>query len=215
MKYAGLVLASFVGSATLGVVPLLGAAAEPAYTDTLCPRAVPKVTTFNNDAMAKSYAKLVDDAQAVVNAYHNCMTDARATTGLSLEPMVNYNQTRTAQYMIVLGRLQAATGDLAAAIDSLKRARALATDVAEWLPSVGEAGSAPNPPPSGAGRMGMGMGSMGSMPNTPVDTSAAHGTGSHQPSRYRDAALQIQAAADGALAKLGAVASPTPEPTTR
>jgi hypothetical protein len=207
MKYHGLLLAAILGSSVLAVIPIHARAADPTYTDTVCPRAVPKVTTFNGDAIAKNYAKLVDDAQAVVSAYRDCTTDARATAGLAFEPTVNYDQTRTAQYLVVLGRLQAAAGNPVAAVTSLKSARALAGAVADWIPSAA-AGSAPTAPPTNIGHMGMGMGSMA--PSTvSVDTSAGHNS-DRQPSRYKDAAVQIQVAADAELAKLGAAPTSAP-----
>jgi hypothetical protein len=73
------------------------------------------------------------------------------------------------------------------AIDSFRTARGLATDVAQWLPDA-EAGSISN------GRAG---------------NSASRNT-DRQPSQYKDAATDIQAAADAELAKLGAVPAPVP-----
>jgi len=188
MKYSGLLLAVILGSGTVAAGTLPARAADPTFSDTLCPRAVPKVTTLNSDVVAKSdYTKLVDDARAVSDAYLNCTTDARSTFGIAYEPVINYDQTRTAQYLVVLGRLQAATGNVADAIASFKSAHTLAINVADWIPDA-EVGSASN-------------GLAGNSAGRNKD---------RQPSRYKDAAVQIKASAEEELAKLGAGPAPAP-----
>jgi hypothetical protein len=187
MKYYALAFAAVLGTYALAVVPSIASAATPAYTDALCPGAVPDVTAFNNDALAKDYAKLVTDAQATANAYHICTVDARASTGLPVEPTVNYDQTREAQFLVVLGKLQVATGKSADAVASFKTALALATDVAQWMPDA-ESWTASN-----------GLGGNSSSRNT-----------DRQPSQYKEAAVAIQAAANAELAKLGLGPSPAP-----
>jgi hypothetical protein len=191
MKYTGFIFAALLGSSVLLTASRSAEGADPPYTDALCSRAIPNVTTFNDDAIAKRYAHILDDAQAVVNAYRDCTTDAQETTSLAVEPTVNYDKTRTAEFLVVLGRLQVANGMPAEAIESFKGARALAVDVAQWIPDAEK----------------------WSRSNSRRTGNSSTRNADRQPSRYKDAAVQIQASADGELAKLGVVLPPAAQPS--
>ena len=181
-----------VGACALAV-PHAATAADVAPTDMVCPRAVPKIVALNDAATSKDVAKIAAAARGVADAYQVCTSDAQVAKGVAVEPTVNYDKTRTAQYLVVVGRALAASGKPAEAVTALKNARHLADEVATWQPesqtwhasqtSGGPGAASDDPGPSGGGN------------------SAARNT-DRNGSRYKEAAVQIRAAADGELATL-------------
>jgi len=168
-------------------VAVFGIAAPPpargadAFADPLCPRAVPKVVAFNDAAPSNDMTKIGAAARDAAEAYRACASEAQATLNLAIEPTVNYDKTRAAQFLVVAGRAAAARGDDKAAVAALRDAKLLATDVAEWQPQ------------SLAYHMSSGRAGNSSQRNT-----------DRNGSRYKSAADDIVAAANEALAKLDA-----------
>lgn len=166
-------------------------AADPPR-DALCPRAVPKLVAFNDAGATGDPAKIAAAARAAADVYQLCATDAQLVT--SIEPTVNYDKTRRAQFLVVAGRADAVAGKPAEAAAALHGARALAAEVADWLPSSASYTTS----------------------NRTSGTSSDR-NGDRKGSRYQDAARQIVAAAEAELAKLGPAsaspaASPSPDP---
>jgi hypothetical protein len=167
------------------------ASAAPPFSDTNCPRAVQNVVAFNDAAAANDAPKIRAAAHGAADAYRACASVAQATTNIAVEPIVNYDKTRAAQFLIVAGRLDAASGDAKAATAALTEARAMAKDVVEWQPQS----------------LSYTM-SNGGAGNSSSRNSDRNG------SRYKTAALEIVASADVELAKLGQ-ASPQPAASTK
>jgi hypothetical protein len=199
MRIQSLVLVAV--AATALAAPNAAAAADLAPTDAVCPRAVPKIVAFNDAATSKEVAKIAAAARALADAYQLCASDAQVTKGVAVEPTVNYDKTRAAQYLVVEGRALAASGNAVEAATALKSARHFADDVATWQPESqtwhatnigGGPGTGPSDgPPSSGGN------------------SAARNT-DRNGSRYKDAATQIRTAADEELAKLTPARQQTP-----
>jgi hypothetical protein len=176
------------------------AAAQVGPADALCPRAVPKLAAFNEAKASNDMAKIAAAVRAIADAYELCASEAQVTKGVAVEPTVNYDKTRAAQYLVVEGRALAAGGNTADAIAALKKARHLADDVAIWQPES----QAWHASPTGGGPApGAGSAALGA----PSQASAGGGNEAHRNtdlggSRYKDAATEIRAAADAELKKL-------------
>ncbi|HEV3088201.1 MAG TPA: hypothetical protein VGX96_13345 [Candidatus Elarobacter sp.] len=183
------------------------AAARPATADTppadtICPRAVPKVVAFNEAATSKDVAKITAAARSAAEAYQLCASDAQVAKGVAVEPTVNYDKTRAAQFMVVEGRALAATGNATDAVAVLKNARHLADDVFGWQPeSQTWHASSTGGGPSNSDDAGPSSGG-----NSAARNADRNG------SRYREAAKAIRSAADDELAKLGAPAAAPAKP---
>jgi hypothetical protein len=178
--------------ASIGLAAAHPASAAPPFSDTLCPRAVPKVVAFNEAATSNDAAKIRDAAHGAGDAYRGCAIDRQASDSTAIEPSVNYNKTRAAQFLVVAGRLDAAAGDAKAAAATLHDARALAADVVDWQPQS-LSYSASN----------------GSAGNSSSRNSDRNG------SRFKSNAQEILTAADQELAKLAGsapAAQPAPSP---
>lgn len=172
------------------LIPAFPARAADVPKDALCPRAVPKVSAFNDAAAGGDGAKIAAAAQAAADAYALCAVDAQVAT--SIEPAVNYDKTRRAQFLVVVGRADAAVGKPAEALAALRTARAVADEVYTWLPS-----------------------STSYTTSNRTSGTSSDRNGDRVGSRYRDSAHQIQAAADAELAKLepaGAAPAPSASP---
>lgn len=164
------------------------AAAAPSFSDVMCPRAVGSVVAFNDAASINDVAKVRAAARAAAQAYRECASAAQATPNLALEPTVNYDKTRAAQFLIVAGRLDAASGDVKDASTALRDGRTMALEVVEWQPQQ----------------------SSYTMSNGGAGNSASRNS-DRNGSRYKDNAREIVTAADAELAKLGqAAAQPAP-----
>ncbi len=182
-RFESLAVAALVLAVLCSAPP---ARAADALKDALCPRAVPKLSAFNDAAAAGDGAKIAAAAQAAADAYQLCAVDAQVAT--SIEPTVNYDKTRRAQFLVVVGRADAATGKPAEAVAALRTARTVADEVYTWLPSSTSYTTS----------------------NRTTGTSSDR-NGDRVGSRYRDSAHQIQAAAEAELAKLEpAGAAPVP-----
>ena len=180
-RYAFALAAAF---SVVAALPLASVAADtPA--DTICPRVVPKMIALNDAGLTNDATKVLPAVQAVVTAYKECQADHLANK--PIEPSVNYDRTRQAQFLIVVGRTYNALGQTDDAIRAYRESRATADDVANWTPSAGQYSR------SVAGA-----------------TSANRNT-DRQPSRYRDTAIEIRKAAEDALAALHA-ANVAPSP---
>ncbi len=180
--YIGLTVAAVVLAGSLQT-----ANAAEAYSDTLCPAAVPKVVAFTEAGAGNDGVKIRAAAKAAADAYRRCAADAQSTVNVAWEPTVNYDKTRAAQFLVVAGRVGAATGDQAGAAADLRQARALAQDVAEWQPQSQSYTMSNGPAGNAAGR-----------------NSDRNG------SRYKPQATDIMKAADAELAKLSAPAMSSP-----
>ncbi len=174
---AGVACALLAGS-------LPAVAAEP-FSDTLCPRSVPKVIEYNEVSGGNNADKIVAAAHGAAEAYALCGSDAQGS-GVAIEPLVNYDKTRSAQFLVVAGRVESLLGDAKQAMADLRKARSLATEVSEWQPQA----------------MSYQM-SSGAAGNSSSRNNDRNG------SRYKAVALEIVTAADAELAKLRP-ASPQP-----
>lgn len=169
--------------AAFAVLLVCGAGAAPAradtYSDILCPRAVPKVIDFKAASTSNSVRKILDASTAAAEAYKTC--EAEAVVRTWEEPYVNYDRTRAAEFLVVEGRALAALGEREHALQVLRDAGALASKVIEWQP-LSQVYSQSS--------------------KVSVGNAAARNT-DRKPSRYRDAALEVRAAAEQALVALG------------
>lgn len=174
------------------------AAAGTAPADTLCPRAVPKIAAFNEAAASKDIAKITAAARAAAEAYELCASDAQVAKGVAVEPSVNYDKTRAAQYLVVEGRALAAGGNTADAIVALKAARRFADDVFTWQPES-QAWHASATTGGGSAEAG----STASMTSSAAGGgNEAHRNTDRGGSRYKESAGEIRDAADAELKKL-------------
>lgn len=164
--------------------------AADAPSDVACPRAVPKLIAFNEASASSDAAKIAAAARDAADAYRTCASNS--SVNVPVEPTVNYDKTRAAQFLVVLGRAQVASGNTVDGAKSLKDARGLASEVAEWVPSA-----------QSYSRTMAG------------ETSSARNT-DRNPSRYKSTAIEIRDAATQELAKLAAPTagtSPVPAAT--
>jgi hypothetical protein len=177
------------------VAPPFALAAD-APKDALCPRAVPKLVAFTDAGASNDVAKIAAAAQAAADAYQACATDSSVSA--PIEPAVNYDKVRRAQFLVVVGRADAAAGKTAEAMAALRDARSTADDVAQWQPS-----------------------SMSYSTSNRTSGTSSDRNGDRNGSRYRESAVQIRAAADQALESLkagppaGSSPSPGPSPAAR
>lgn len=203
MRFQRLVCGVVAASMVAAAAPAL---AGTASADTICPRAVPKLVAFNDAAASKDIAKIAAAARGAADAYSLCASDASVAKGVAVEPAVNYDKTRAAQYLVVLGRALAANGNATEATTALKNARQYADEVFGWQPdaqkwhasqTTGGTGHGDLPPDAAGGNMA-------------VRNSDRDG------SRSKETARQIRAAADEALEALiprrqSTIPSPAPE----
>jgi len=168
------------------VVPSPGVAG---FSDAICPRAVPKVVAFGEAGQSNDPAKIAAAAKDAAAAYRQCASDAQSTVNVAVEPTVNYDKTRAAQFLVVAGRAETVLKDAKSATADLADARKLATDVAEWQPQ------------SQTFHMSSGLAGNSSDRNS-----------DRNGSRYKDAAKEIVTAADQALANLGVSPAPAASP---
>lgn len=182
-----------VAVTTLSLAPVHPAFGAPAYSDIICPRAVPEVVDFMAAGATKDPAKIASASRAAAEAYQLCASNAQTAIGVAVEPTVNYDKARAAQFLVVEGRALAAAGKTADAVAALTTARRLADDVATWQPEsqTWHASSSTGGPGGVSDDPG---------PQTGGNT-AAHST-DHVGSRYKTEAVEIRAAADDALARL-------------
>ncbi|HEX3548935.1 MAG TPA: hypothetical protein VHT53_01075 [Candidatus Elarobacter sp.] len=180
----------------VGLVAVLvpaAAHAAPVPEDALCPRAVPKLVAFNDATGSKDVAKIGGAARDAAAAYQLCASDAQVTKGVAVEPTVNYDKTRAAQFLVVYGRTQTAGGNTAEAITAFKDAKRLASDVATWQPE------------SQTWHASQTTGAPGGMHDDSPGPSGGNSAGRNTDrngSRYKTAAAEIVTAADQELAKL-------------
>jgi len=185
MKFSAFFAILFAISAG-GAAAAVAAPAPPA--DTLCPTAVPKLVAFKDASDSNDLPKIVDAARGAASAYERCLSDAQGNINVAVEPMINYDKTREAQFLVVAGRALLAEGNNPDGIQALKDARHLAVDVADWQPTS-QAWNASNHTGNSAQR------------NT-----------DRNGSRYQDIARQIRDAADEALARTQAAKPPETKP---
>ena len=163
--------------------PPAGAAPKDAY----CPEAAAKVDAFSALATANDPAKIAAAAADAADVYRACALSA-ASVG-NIEPAVNYDQTRIAQFEFAQARSLLLLNKTTEAIALFRDARTLAAKVAAWTPS--------------------GMVYLNS--NRPgVSDSALNRD--RKPSSYQKNALAIRDAADAQLAQLGASPEPAAQP---
>ncbi|MBV9438555.1 MAG: hypothetical protein JOZ24_01040 [Candidatus Eremiobacteraeota bacterium] len=166
-----------------GLVPSYAAAASP-HKDAWCPVSVAKLEAFDAAAASNDPEKIGIAAQGVVEAYMNCAAEAQIAR--NVEPAMNYDKTRAAQFEVVVARSLAAQGKIADAVAAYREARKGATDVADWTPS-----SMSYAVSNGGG-------------GTSTSRNSSRGT-----SQYHTAALAVRDAVDAELAKLGVTTAPT------
>jgi hypothetical protein len=191
--------ASRAGVVAVVLCALAGSAAGAAPAppgDAICPRAVPKIAAFAEAVATNDTAKIVVAARAAADAYQLCAADAQSTSNVAIEPTVNYDKTREAQYLVLVGRSLLASGN-PDGITALKTARKLADDVADWQPSS----IAFNETNHATHQMG-----------AVADGSTTQRNSDRNGSRYRSVAVEIRNAADEALARTQAT---QPQPSTK
>jgi|SRR5471030_1904244 len=158
-----------------------GSAAFAQASDAICPSAVSPVKVLAAANSTNDPVKVSDAARNVVRAYNDCASTAR--TNGAVEPAMNYDEVRAAQYGVLLGRAlylqQNYDGAHAAFVD----ARRLSGEVTEWTPP--------------------------SMEYTNNEWLATSKNKGNIHSQWRDTAVEISKAADAELAKL-VPASPAP-----
>lgn len=172
---AGVLAMSAAGAATAGAAP-----APPA--DTLCPTAVPKLVAFRDASAGNDLRKIAEAARSAADAYQRCLSDAQGNSGVAVEPMINYDKVREAQFLVVVGRVLLTQGESTEGIQALKDARQLAVDVADWQPAS-QAWVASN---------------------VVGHENAASRNTDRNGSRYQETAREIRDAADAALARVQA-----------
>jgi len=174
-----------------GVALLAGVSSLPAsaqsFSDTLCPRATPKVVAYKAATDTKDPAKIAAAARDAAEAYQLCVSEGQVN--YPIEPTVNYDKTQAAMYLFAEGRALAVAGDVKNAVAPLQTSRKLADDVVEWQPQS-QSFYASN-------------GSEGD--------SAAHNS-DRNGSRYRGSATDIRNADDQFLARLGVAPPPAAVP---
>jgi hypothetical protein len=194
------------GIAAVAATAVAASAAPLPLSDPMCPRAVPRLAAFNEAAQSNDISRIAAAARSAADIYEQCAADARAQTGrfLSVEPYVNYETTREAQFRVVEARALIANGDLAGGLRAMRDARRLADYVATWQPES----------------MSWDSTNHSTMQNDPVirfsdasgvqhSMSFASHVPDHDGSRYQTAALEIRAAADQLLGRIQALHLPT------
>jgi hypothetical protein len=163
-------------------------AADP-HADPFCPEAVGKTNAFIAAAKGNDPSEVAVAAHAVYDTYMSCAASAKLAN--AVEPAVNYDETRAAQYAFAEGRAFAAAGRKDEAVKALQISRKLSDSVVRWLPVPyaehtsnirGQSWTESNP--------------------------------DRRPSVYAPNAKDVRDAADAMLAKLGVaapVASPAPK----
>jgi hypothetical protein len=113
------------------------ARAAEAIADPICPSAVPRLVALEDAGRSSDAKNMEKAAHAVVDAYTACYNNqkfnGRANPALQQEWM-NYDQTRIGQYLVIVGRTQAAQGKTAEAAASYKDAQSHVLDVIGWAP---------------------------------------------------------------------------------
>lgn len=190
------------GTGAVYAITVAAAVAAPAPpADTICPRAVPKIVAFTDAVATNDAMKIAAAARSAADTYQLCAADAQSSINVAIEPTVNYDKTREAQYLVVAGKALLAAGNEPDGVSTLKNARKLADDVAGWQPSsiafnsTNHAGHATG---DSAG---------------PADASTTQRNADRNGSRYKAAAIEIRDAADAALVRPQAAqpaASPKP-----
>jgi hypothetical protein len=187
--------------AAVACANVVAAAAPSGPSDTICPRAVPKIVAFTDAVATNDAAKIAAAARAAADAYQLCAADAQSSVNVAIEPTVNYDKTRQAQYLVVAGKALLASGNDSDGVSTLKTARKLADDVAGWQPSSMAFNS--------TNHAGHATGDAGG----PADASSTQRNTDRNGSRYKGAAIEIRDAADAALIRPQAAqpaASPKP-----
>ncbi|HYZ16738.1 MAG TPA: hypothetical protein VE591_10065 [Candidatus Acidoferrum sp.] len=183
MKRAGYVFLI----ATAIVVSPLRITAEP-YKDVLCPAAAQSVTDFNAANVANDSSKTAAAARRAIDAYAGCAMNALSVG--NIEPAVNYDHVRMAQFEYALAKVLAESGKDDEVVPHLQNARKLADEVATWVPSATNYINSNHAGVTGSGR-----------------------NGNRSGSNYQQNAITIRDAADGVLRRLGAAATPNPSST--
>lgn len=177
MKAAALVACALCASAAIP------ASAADAFKDPWCPSASASVGAFTSAGRTNDPLKIADAAAAAADAYRACAANALAVAPNAVEPAVNYDRLRVAQFTFARGRALAAAGRTGDALPLLRDARALADQVASWQP-----------------------GAQGYVASNGMGGSSAGRSGDRQGSTYQRNAEQVRDAADTELARL----SPAP-----
>jgi hypothetical protein len=152
------------------------ASAAPKGADLLCPGATPTLIALSELPDINDYAKFAQATQKVVDAYKYCITVASGDG--AIEPTVHYDETRAAQFEVLLGRTLANLGKFEEAHAAFAEARRLAKIVSDWTsPSMGYATDNKNG-------------------TTPIQNTQ------RSYSQFRESATAITKAADDELAKL-------------
>lgn len=129
-------LAIVLGAAALALVAVAPAArAAERYSDAICPEATAKVIEFT-DLGAQAKINLVDlrnSTHAVIDRYDSCAKQ-KLSDGY-VEPKMHYAQTRAASFLVVAARIEAKIQDFGAAQADLDRAKSLASEVSDWMPT--------------------------------------------------------------------------------
>lgn len=172
----------------LALGTVLGAPSSAAAPkDAYCPEAAAKVDAFTSLASSNDAAKVAAAAAAAAEIYRSCALNA--TSVGNIEPAVNYDQTRIAQFEFAQARSLLLLGKTTEAVALFRDARALAAKVAAWTP---------------AGTVYLNSNRPG------VSDSALNRD--RKPSSYQKNALAIRDAVDAQLAQIGAAAEPSPAP---
>ncbi len=187
----------FAAAALVAVlVSCLGVEAGAATPkDAYCPESAAKVDAFTAlGAKSSDPEQVARAAEAAAEAYRGCALNALSVG--NIEPAVNYDNTRVAQFEFAQARALALIGKTTEAVALYRDARAIAARVAAWTPQ-----------------------SMVYINSNRPGISDSALNRDRKPSSYQKSAEAIRDAADAALAKLGAgpdaPQSPSPSASTK
>jgi hypothetical protein len=164
------------------IVPLgLVSSASDLAVDAICPSAVPKVAAFGSLPPSSEPKQIETVARAAFETYLACY-NRQKFAGLSNPSLqrewMNYDQTKAAQFLVIVGRCQAAQGKPVDAAVSLKQARAYTLEVIEWVPPAQ------------------------TIHGSSTGAATSERNNDHSRSRWYDTAVAVRDAADAELAKL-------------
>ena len=162
-------------------------AAEPGFSDTICPEAVPYVIEVGKLRKDDSPQRVFDAVQAATDAYERCSRDKIFS---NVREAQNYADTRAAGFAVAAARSLVALNRIDDARRELTFWRPLVQQVVDWKSETQPIG-----PPNARGAE-----------VTPQGATAP--TSDHRHSLYYDAAKAVVAAIDAELARIRGAATP-------
>jgi hypothetical protein len=185
---AVLVVALAAGECTIA------GAAEPGFSDTICPEATQYVLAVGKVRKDDPPQRVYDAAQAATNAYERCSRDKLSN---GFREAQHYADTRASAFAVVAARALVALNRSADARRELEHWRPLAAQVVDWESETQTS-------------------VQGHRPVGDIQSAGGTVTGSdHRKSMYHDSAKEIVAAIDAEIAKIDTAAHEQPRPQGR